>query len=433
MAQAVGQQKDKQEKASIATFYYAVAKGASLEPDADANLKNALMTIYPAMDAKWYATFLKQAKALIKWLGHTEGTKDNSYLYAWYDGTPEQIPSNDTTTLINGVWDSFSNVTKRSFGSKKDSWNTVDVYMVKRNKEQDLKNRIKTLDEEFNIPGISPEVYVGTVNALMARALKDKILIPISLKKVTASASEASLKETNVDVGPDDLEVMEANIEDPLSTNFEIFKRGGSIDFNTNSLTTNLNFTAGKYYTPYFWETRMSGANQKTELKDRVMTPKGKLTKAEAQAGSIPVPLMRKLINDFGRHSIDSHLGNTFSNTDRTYWKGIFKTLVEDRTIPKDFGAMKIMGNVKTTDEFIDLAFDIDAMSVSDIRTLYKATKSDYSAKLRQKLRQLIIIDTFIVAKKNGKLADFIGQAYFRASKMNLSQADMSGPFIKIS
>lgn len=434
MAQAVGQQKDKQEKASICTFYYAIAKGASLEPDADTDLKTALKSIYPAMDAKWYSTFLKQAKALIKWMGHTEGSKDSSYLYAWYDGTPEQIPTSDTTTLINGVWDSFSSVTKRSFGSKKDSWNTVDVYMVKRNKETELKNMIKTLNDEFNIPGMSPEIYVGTVNSLMSQALKEKILIPISLKKVTASAAEASLKETNVDVGPDNLKVKEANIETPLKTNFEIFKDGSSLNFNTNSLTTNLNFTSGKYYTPYFWETRMSGTNQKTELKDRVMTPKGKLTKAEAQAGSIPVPLMKKLVGDFGRYSLESHLSNSFSTSDKTYWKRIFKEVTADTTIPKDFGAMTIMGGSKlSTDAFIDLAFEIDAMSVSDVRTLYKIGKSDFSSKLRQKLRQLIIIDTFIQAKKNNKLADFIGQSYYRASKMNLSQADLSGPFIKIS
>ena len=100
MAQAVGQQKEEQEKASIATFYYAIAKGASLEVDADQDLKNALLKVYPGMDSKWYISFLLQARALIRYLGHTEGTKDNSYLYAWYDGKPEQIPSSDTTTCL---------------------------------------------------------------------------------------------------------------------------------------------------------------------------------------------------------------------------------------------------------------------------------------------------------------------------------------------
>ena len=61
MAQAVGQQKDKQEKASICTFYYAVAKGASLEPDADQDLK--------ALYAKIKKTVVKDG---LKW---SEGLK----------------------------------------------------------------------------------------------------------------------------------------------------------------------------------------------------------------------------------------------------------------------------------------------------------------------------------------------------------------------
>jgi hypothetical protein len=429
----MAQQKDKQEKASIATFYYAIAKGANLDPEADTELKEALLRIYPAMDAKWYTTFLKQARALIKYLGHSEGSTDNSYLYAWYDGKPEEIPSSDTTTLINKVWDNFTPQQQKMFGSKKDSWNTVDVYMVKRSEESKLEKTITLLEKEFNVKGLSPEIYVGTVNAFMSQALKKKILIPISLKKVTAGALEASLKETNIDVGPDKLTVKEANIENPLKTNFEIFKDGSSLDFNTNSLTTNLNFTAGKYYTPYYWETRMSGNNQKTELKDRVANPKGNLIKADAQAGSIPVPLMKQLIKEFGRYDLDAHLGTKLTEADKKYWKKIFNDLVKDKTVPKDFGKMSILGNKVTPDEFIDKSFEIDSLSPADVKLLYKINKSDFSAKLRQKLRQLVIIDTFIQAKKNNTLPDFVGQAYYRAAKMNLSQADLSGPFIKIS
>jgi hypothetical protein len=429
----MAQQKDKQEKASIATFYYAIAKGANLDPEADTELKEALLRIYPAMDVKWYTTFLKQARALIKYLGHSEGSTDNSYLYAWYDGKPEEIPSSDTTTLINKVWDNFTPQQQKMFGSKKDSWNTVDVYMVKKSEESKLEKTITLLEKEFNVKGLSPEIYVGTVNAFMSQALKKKTLIPISLKKVTAGALEASLKETNIDVGPDKLTVKEANIENPLKTNFEIFKDGSSLDFNTNSLTTNLNFTAGKYYTPYYWETRMSGNNQKTELKDRVANPKGNLIKADAQAGSIPVPLMKQLIKEFGRYDLDAHLGTKLTEADKKYWKKIFNDLVKDKTVPKDFGKMSIFGNKVTPDEFIDKSFEIDALSPADVKLLYKINKSDFSAKLRQKLRQLVIIDTFIQAKKNNTLPDFVGQSYYRAAKMNLSQADLSGPFIKIS
>ena len=106
---------------------------------------------------------------------------------------------------------------------------------------------------------------------------------------------------------------------------------------------------------------------------------------------------------------------------------------MKDKTIPKDFGAMSIFGTPVTPDEFIDRAFELDAMKATDVKNLYGVSKDKFSAKLRQKLRQLLIMDAFVQAKKNGKLADFIGQSYYRAAKMNLSQADLSGPFVKIS
>ena len=431
MAQAVGQQKDKQEKASICTFYYAIAKGASLEPDADKDLKASLRKIYPLMDPTWYGAFLKQARALIKYLGHREGSKDSSWAYAWYDGPTEEIPRSDQTDLINHVWDSFTSTQQRLFGSQKDSWNTVDVYMVKKNQITKMKQMIKTMEDEFQGDDLSPEIYIGVINTFMSNALSSKLLIPISLKKVTPAAASASLKETNLDVGTDKLTVKEGFIESPLKTKFEIFTKSKKLNFNTNSMTFNVNFTAGKYTTPYYWETRMSGNNQKTELKDRVVGKRGGLTNAQAQAGSIPVPMMKQLVNEFGRYGLDHNISANLNN--KTFWKGLLKELIRDKTIPKDFGEMSIFGTSVTPDEFIDRAFELDAMKATDVQSLYGVSKDKFSAKLRQKLRQLLIMDAFVQAKKHGKLADFIGQSYYRAAKMNLSQADLSGPFVKIS
>tara|TARA_R100000030_G_scaffold4351_1_gene3061 strand:- start:1209 stop:2504 length:1296 start_codon:yes stop_codon:yes gene_type:complete len=431
MAQAVGQQKDKQEKASICTFYYAIAKGASLEPDADKDLKASLRKIYPLMDPTWYGAFLKQARALIGYLGHREGSKDSSWAYAWYDGPTEEIPRSDQTDLINHVWDSFTSTQQRLFGSQKDSWNTVDVYMVKKNQITKMKQMIKTMEDEFQGGDLSPEIYIGVINTFMSNALASKLLIPISLKKVTPAAASASLKETNLDVGTDKLTVKEGFIESPLKTKFEIFTKSKKLNFNTNSMTFNVNFTAGKYTTPYYWETRMSGNNQKTELKDRVVGKRGGLTNAQAQAGSIPVPMMKQLVNEFGRYGLDHNISANLNN--KTFWKGLLKELIRDKTIPKDFGEMSIFGTSVTPDEFIDRAFELDAMKATDVQSLYGVSKDKFSAKLRQKLRQLLIMDAFVQAKKHGKLADFIGQSYYRAAKMNLSQADLSGPFVKIS
>lgn len=431
MAAGKGQQKAEQEKGSIVAFYYAIAKGASLEHDADLELKKTLLKVYPDMNDEWYRSFLAQSRAIIKYIGHREGLKDNSWAYAWYDGTSEGIPRSDQTDVINGVWDSFTTTQQRLFGSQKDSWNTVDVYIAKKNQITKIKKTVQALEDEFQDPNLSPEIYIGLINTYMSNLLDDKVLIPISLKLVSKSAAQASLKETNLDVGPDKLVVKDAIIESPLKTKFEIFKDGNKLNFDTNSMTFTVQFTAGKYVTPYYWETRMSGNNQKTELKDRFVGVRGGLTNAKAQAGSIPVPMMKSLIKEFGRYDIDHNIGPNLNH--KPFWKKLLKDLMADKTIPKNFGKVSIFGEKLTPEQFIDKAFQLDAMSPADIKLLYGVNKDKFSAKLRQKLRQLLIMDAFVQAKKNGKLADFIGQSYYRAAKMNLSQADLSGPFVKIS
>ena len=434
MAAGKGQQKSEQEQASIVAFYNAIEKGASLEYNGDLELKKTLYKVYPDMNDEWYRSFLLQSRAIIGYIGHREGSKDTSWSYAWYDGPVPAtgIPKSDQTDVINGVWGSFTSKQQKLFGSKKDSWNTVDVYIAKKNQITKFKQTVQTLEEQFQDPNLSPEIYIGVINTFMANALASKTLIPISLKLVSKSAARASLKETNLDVGPGVLTVKEGTIETPLKTNFEIFKDGNELNFNTNSMTFNVNFTAGKYTTPFYWETRMSGNNQKTELKDRFVGVRGGMTKAKAQAGSIPVPMMKDLIKEFGRYDIDHNISGNLDSK-KNEWKTLLNGLMRDKTIPKDFGAMKIFGKKVTPDEFIDKAFELDKMSAADIKLLYKISKSQFSAKLRQKLRQLLIMDAFVQAKKNGKLADFIGHSYYRAAKMNLSQADLSGPFVKIS
>ena len=62
----------------------------------------------------------------------------------------------------------------------------------------------------------------------------------------------ATLKETNLDVSPNVVTTNVGNIVTPLKTNIEIFKDGNKLNFNTNSLTTNLDFTVGAYTTNYF-------------------------------------------------------------------------------------------------------------------------------------------------------------------------------------
>jgi len=164
------------EAASIVVFYYAIEKGSSLVVGEDKNLYEDLKKEFPNMDVEWYTGLLKQAKALIKYLGHKETSEDTSWKYARYGGKTKTLPSSKDTDIYDYIWNSFNKNQQKIFTGKKDSWNTTDVYMVKASDELKIKKVVDSLQKEFSDETTAPEVYVGTVNAYLSKLLKDKKL-----------------------------------------------------------------------------------------------------------------------------------------------------------------------------------------------------------------------------------------------------------------
>lgn len=416
------------EAASIVVFYHAIEKGADLTPNQDLELYNDLKTEFPNMDSEWYLGLLKQAKALIKYLNHSEGTKDTSWKYARYGGSTKTLPATKTTDIYDYIWSNFNRSQQQLFTGKKDSWNTTDVYMIKSGEERKVKDMIDLLKEEFSDGTTSPEIFVGTVNAYLSQLLESKTLLGISLKKPTKAEPESHVYETNIDVGPDGIEVHEGDIIGDMFTYMEIKKRGGEMDFSGNSLTFEAQFKAGKYIKRYFWESKVSSAAaHATEPRDRVANNKGKYVNATARNGAIPAPKMADLVKKYTGEEINHNIPLTgkFNATHLKYWQDYFSNIVSDRTISKDFGNISYMGKSCTPEEFIQKAFLLDEQSPNP-------SGKNYAVKLRSKLRILRYIKMFIKAKEQGKLAELITHAYFLSSKMNISQADLSGPFIKV-
>lgn len=416
------------EAASIVTFYHAIERGADLTPNQDLDLYNDLKTEFPNMDSEWYLGLLKQAKALSKYLDHHEGNKDSSWKYARYGGKTRTIPASKTTDIYDYIWSSFNRAQQQIFTGKKDSWNTTDVYMVQSSKEQSIKDMINLLKEEFSDGTTAPEVFVGTVNAYLSKLLKEKTLIGISLKKPTKAEPESHVYETNLDVGPDGIEVHEGDLIGDMFTYMEIKKRSGENDFSGNSLTFEAQFKAGKYIKRYYWESKVSSVSaHATEPRDRVPNNKGKYVNATARNGAIPAPQMEKLVKKYTGEDINHNipLSSKFTKTHLEYWQQYFRELIDDKTISKDFGTISYMGKACTPEEFIQKAFLLDEQSPNP-------SGKNYGVKLRSKLRILRYIKMFIKAKSQGKLAELITHAYFLSSKMNISQADLSGPFIKV-
>jgi hypothetical protein len=421
--------KEEQEQCSIITTYYAIEKNADLTPDKDAQLKTTLTEVYPNMPQDWYITFLNQAAALKKTLGN------NKWKYGWYDGgvgwARGKIEDDKVSYIMGKIWDTFTDAQKKIFGGQKDSWNTADVFVVNSKQEENILNRVKQLQKEFEDP-TPPEIFIGTLNAYLSQLARENILLPISLKKQTKSAP-VKVTPTNLDAVP--VEGISATngqfLAKPYSY-FEISDRGGKINFKGNSLFFKAQFSVGAYPYNYQIEQRMQGKSSKAEVKDLVVKGnKGKRGPADAQTGNVPMPLMKQLIKEYSGEGYDDKITDKL---DANYWVPYFVSIYNASKKIFDLGTLTIMGESRTPEQFMKQAIQIDNLTDKQVRVLYKASKNAFSSKLRNKLRHLRTIKSILNAQQKGDaFSKFLMYIYFRAAKMNINQEDLVGPFLKVS
>jgi len=412
------------EAATIASYYQAISNGQSTTPGASLEMTEAMDAEYPNMSSEWREGILAGTDAVMEYLGHRPGTRDGSWLYAHYDGRTKTIPASATTDVINYIWDSFSKEQKKIFTNKKDSWNTADVYMVKKADNAQIKKDVDNLRETF--ADLDPEIYVGTVNRYMSQRLNAKILLPISLKQKTRGA-DVKVTPTNLELGPDGLEVISGSIETPMKTVMDVTDRGG-IDFAGNSLRFAARFEAGAYAKKYSWESKGSSKTaDATEPRDLVLNNKGKYTTATARNGSIPGPKMAELVKKYTGEEINHNIpmNRKLNDSEVTYWQTYIKSIISGKrsTVPIDLGGFTIDKKKVTPEDFIK------ALALMDGG---KPGNKNIDQKIRAKLRHLRYIKMFYEADKKGLLGELISHAYFLSSKMNIDQGDLSGPFIKV-
>ena len=416
------------ERATIATFYQGIDKGASMEPEKDADLLETLKEEFPSMDKDWYLSLLAQGRAFMHYIGHTEGTKDNTYLFAHYGGKTKTIPTADTTDILDYIWDNLGKEQQKIFGGKKDSWNTSDIYIAKRSEISKIKKYYDILRDEFQ-KDMDPAIFVGTVNAMMSKLLKQKKLIGISLKKSTKNV-DVKVTPTNLELGPNGLEVKSGEIITPLNTRFQIEsgRRETDLDFAGNSLRFELQFEAGAYKKRYTWETKAgSKSADVTEPRDRPVNNKGKYVTATARNGSIPGPEMVKLVRHYTGEDLNYNipLNGKATSAQIKYWQDYYKKVLSmsNAKVPVDIVGPEIDKKKVTPDIFIERMLTMDSGSPSG---------KNFATKVRAKLRHLRYIMMFLQANKDGKLGELVSHSYFLSSKMNIDQEDLAGPFVKV-
>ena len=458
-----------QEQCSLIAFYYAYKKGATLNDKtikkktsktAQLELDVVLKKVYPAMKKAWYDTFISQATTLCKYklCKHTIGSVKDIYEYGWYDGIAEEIPTTEQTTLLPDIWNKiFDERQWKLFGGKrqKDSWNTADVFLVKKGKTDEIYTRIEKMKKLFDSTNSEPGVLVGTVNTILTQYVNAKILIPISLKMKTSSTT-MSIKETNMHEwkSNDEIEIIESEfIKDPFMY-FNVLERGGKISFGEgpgtrdpgNSLQYFAEFKVGDYNTRYLIEYRLASDGMKGETKDLKTTNKGEVKRATAQTGQVPTPKLKKLTEKYSKEKVDDDIPKKNKTLNEpgyiSTWVKYLSEIWNDTTIKKNLGRLNItIGDIDekyNTDfeGYITKLFEIDEWCVDNPKLAEKKLNTSiegFPQKIRMKLGQLRVLRAMINAKSKGELNEWIVYTYYLSAKQNISNADLHGPFLKLS
>jgi len=463
----------KQEKASLIAFYYAIEKGANLgtlkEPATgaqarDEDLYKALLGVYPDMlgtnankpDFRWYKAFLKQAIVFIDWLDHKQGSTDSSYKYGRFGSkTIKGIPSSSTSEIGDKIWDDFfTQDQKKLFGSgnpKKDSWNPMDVYIVKENDEAGLIKEMK--DSCCFEDRIAPDVEsaammeVQGLNRYLAHFTKKHKFVGVSLKET--DFGDPKVTENNLEKTFDHIEHSCGMITKKLNMNMTLLgsktgTKGGQIidkgmDFQTNSLKYEGQFVIGSSLKNYSYESKISSVeNHATEPRDRVTGARGGLTDAKARNGSVPAPKMAKIVEQYSKQKINQNipLKGNFSTKDK---EAMVKLLTD---VKKGGGQTQVQApfafnihlNRKAGKWWSNLSAKEYVDKLVELDDEYPKKTDKFPKALRSKFRAARYIYMFQEAERDSEhtLSQLIAELYFASSKINISPKDLSGPFIKI-
>ena len=460
-----------QEQASLTAFYYAIEKGASLDFNDDGleylktlkrdqlslsdELKLDIYKVYPDCPKSWYETFLKQAKALIGFLDHKEGTKDKGYLYARWgkNGKSEPvdtIPRDSRTDVGDQIYALFTKEQKSLFGTGdvSDSWNPMDVYIVKKKDEKSILDTIDCCIKGHIGPDSkdSAEMEIASINRYLAYLAREHMFVPISLKE--SDTGVISLKETNMKKFVTDIPHSTGKPTTDLTTWLAVSDTKGSegiADFKSNSLTFSASFNEGASTINYKYESKIGSLqNHATEPRNLVSgtRKKNNLVPANARNGSIPVPRMAKIVEEFSGDKINYMIpmaGEEFGEKHIKYWTTeLTKLKAFNNTLVKfNFGPMTFKADGRDLTNLTPGQW-VYACANADSK-VKKKTSKDFALRFRSKLRLLRYMKMFVKSVKGPKdndvpikLSNLIATLYYTSAKINMTQEDLSGPFIKI-
>ncbi len=364
--------------------------------------ESEMKKVYDGYNESWEETYQKQTAALKKFLGSKKG-----YEY-----------SRD-----KGIMPYIEGIAKKECGvSVKDRWNPMDIVLVKKNMQKVVEGTIKELT---NIKGMTKDSKLEILNAYMREALKEKVLVGVSLKAIAAKKKVASAETANM-----------AGKGNARTT----------IDYDPGSLKCDL--TLGKKAN-YLFDTGELGFDLKTESGGKIhgqarnfqyskarnviqtdLTPKGK--DAGAKLGKVSSIALDGFLKGIGlerppsasKHSKIPAVGK-WTQQDLDYWVDLYDDIKNAKVggSPIDFSQIAVYQDglllAKGFENVIRFAID------------YETEEKDRSTagRFSSKLIALEWAKIWVEIDKKGKLREWCTALYYGAKKEFSSK---NGPFLKI-
>lgn len=359
--------------------------------------------IYPKVNAKWMQTFEEQAKVLKSYLGSNKG-----YNYS----------------RNKGIMPFLENVAKTHCGveggdrifATKDTWNPMDIVMVKRSDESAIK---KLITEIMNIDGLTQKGKLGLLNSIMYEALKSKQMIPISLKKIKLSAG--------VDIEE------ELNTGNPEKKDWNVLNPKCLLELKDR------NFVNSEFST-HFQLADPPGYKIKLQIRNRQLSnPNGTVqlecineSKPAAKLGTVPADLIDTFLKSHGLskpHSISKHpqipkqFPGNWSDAQIKYWVDLYNSISSKQIggKPVDFGKVNVTG---------------EGADASGIESVIRNGALNESAVIRAnngRFRNILVAMEYVKVLQQlsdkGVINEFLNVLYFGAKK---AFDPLNGSFVKI-
>jgi len=358
-----------------------------------------MMKIYNKYSLEWKLTYRKQVDAVKSYIGTQKG-----YEY-----------SRD-----KGIMPYIENIAKTDCGvAVKDRWDPMDIVMVKKSMRKTVEGTIRELT---NMEGMSKESNLLILNAYMREALKDKILIGISLKAIKLNKKKANMELANMREDKSSRINIEP-IDGSLKCTLTLGRKANYL-FDTGELGFDLKTESGA---EIHGQTRSFQYSKARNVSQTDLTPKGR--DAGAKLGKVSSVALDEFLqsNNLERPpSASRHphipLVGQWKDNDKKYWIDLYDNL-KDSSYKIDFGDVSVYeNNTKIGDTFEEIL----NKSIE-----YETDNKDRSSagRFSSKLISMEWAHIWSELSSKDKLEEWCRVLYYGAKKEFSSN---NGPFLKI-